>query len=343
MQTHLIRFRNGCAALAALAGTTLFLTGAPHARGEVLVRDAQKVAFLGDSITAGGWGNPGGYVRLVVAGLAANGVKVTPIPAGISGHKSDQMLERLKRDVLDKQPDWMTLSCGVNDVWHGARGVPLPAYRSNITAIVERCQAAGVKVVVLTATVIMEDLANAENQKLAPYNEFLRELAREKKCPLADLNALFQEAIKATAKPGRALTSDGVHMNPAGDQLMARGVLRAFGLDEAQLRQAQEAWLDIPGGASVRASFEAAPGKSLRATHKVTLRQHSRLQAVAAQANQPLEALLKGIYATEVKKVLKPAGSYASAEAIFQQQKEKEVQTRLQEQFGRRVEELLRP
>ena len=103
-------------AFAVLTGTALLFAARPALHAEILVKDGQKVAFMGDSITQGGWGSPGGYVRLVVAGLEANGVKVTPIPAGISGHKSDQMLARLKKDALDKQPDWMTLSCGVNDV-----------------------------------------------------------------------------------------------------------------------------------------------------------------------------------------------------------------------------------
>ena len=100
------------------------------------------------------------------------------------------------------------------------RGVPLPQYETNITAMVDQCQAAGVKVLILTATVIGEDLTNANNTVLGTYNDFLRSLAKEKKCPLADLNAMFQEAIKASGKPGRVLTSDGVHMNPTGDQLM---------------------------------------------------------------------------------------------------------------------------
>jgi lysophospholipase L1-like esterase len=209
---------------------------------EVVVKPSQKVAFLGDSITQGGWGDPRGYVRLVIAGLKANGLEVTAVPAGISGHKSNQMLERLNRDVLGKKPDWMTLSCGVNDVWHGEKGVPLDQYKTNITTIIEKCLSEGVKVLILTATVIGEELDNANNQKLAPYNDFLRSLAKEKKCPLADLNAKFQEAIKASPKPGRVLTSDGVHMNPAGNQLMALGILEAFGLDKAQLDTAREAW-----------------------------------------------------------------------------------------------------
>ena len=74
------------------------------------VKTGEKVAFLGDSITQFGWGSPLGYVRLIVSGLEANGVKVEPIPAGISGHKSNDMLGRLDRDVLSKKPDWVTIS-----------------------------------------------------------------------------------------------------------------------------------------------------------------------------------------------------------------------------------------
>ena len=43
---------------------------------------------------------------------------------------------RLDRDVISKKPDWMTLSCGVNDVWHGKRGVNLEDYKKNIASII---------------------------------------------------------------------------------------------------------------------------------------------------------------------------------------------------------------
>ncbi len=213
--------------------------------GEVAVKDGEKIAFLGDSITAQG-AQPGGYVTLVIRGLEANGVKATAIPAGISGHKSDQMLARLEKDVLSKKPNWMTLSCGVNDVWHGAKGVPLDQYKVNITKIVEQCQAAGVKVMILTSTMIKEDAANELNVKLATYNAFLHELATEKKCLLADLNAAMQAEL-AKASPehkGNLLTKDGVHMNPIGNQMMATGVLEAFGLDATQIAKARESWVE---------------------------------------------------------------------------------------------------
>lgn len=250
------------------------------ASAEIAVKSGDKIAFLGDSITQGGWSSPTGYVRLVIAGLAANGVNAEPVPAGISGHKSDQMLARLDRDVLSKKPQWMTLSCGVNDVWHGKNGVPLDdaaaasgdyqlkpddkrgTYKKNITQIVENAQAAGAKPVILTATVIHENLESPENGKLAPFNNFLRQLAKEKNLPLADLNAMFQERIKAENKPAaKVLTSDGVHMNPAGDRLMATGVLKALGLNAAELKKAEESWAVIDAQAA-EAKKKAAEAKA---------------------------------------------------------------------------------
>lgn len=254
-------------------------------KAEIAVKSGEKIAFLGDSITAGGWGNPAGYVRLVIAGLEANGIKAEPVPAGISGHKSDQMLARLDKDVLSKKPQWMTLSCGVNDVWHGPRGVPLDeamaksgtyddkvatrgTYKKNITAIIDQAQAAGVKPVMLTATVIQENLDSKENGLLAPYNAFLRELAKEKKIPLADLNAMFQERIKAENKPNvKVLTSDGVHMNVEGNKLMAIGVLQALGLNAAELDKAKASWPPLEA-ASIMAAQKAAEAKAKAAAEK---------------------------------------------------------------------------
>ena len=117
----------------------LVLLGSIAHAEDLAVKSGEKIAFMGDSITQAGAGT-GGYVQLVIHGLQAVGVQATSIPAGISGHKSNDMLKRLEKDVLAKKPDWMTLSCGVNDVWHGERGVLLPDYKANITSIVDQCQ-----------------------------------------------------------------------------------------------------------------------------------------------------------------------------------------------------------
>jgi lysophospholipase L1-like esterase len=242
--------------IALLSGITLSqpLAAQDGGNGKIQVAKGQKIAFLGDSITAAG-AKPNGYCQLVLNGLKKQGIQTTGIFAGMSGHKANQMLFRLENHVLSKKPDWMTLSCGVNDVWHGARGVKLEDYKKNITAIVDQAQAAGVKVMILTSTMIKEDQKTPLNQQLLPYNAFLKELAKSKGCLFADLNTEMQEELKTFPKDapkGTQLTRDGVHMNAYGNIMMAKGVLKAFGLSSKALTKIEQDWKNAPGGHSIR-------------------------------------------------------------------------------------------
>lgn len=282
--------------LHSLLATALILSAIPVHAAAPLVKKGETVAFLGDSITQQGAGSAGGYVQLVASGLAANGIDIKIIPAGISGHKSNQMRARLESDVLSKKPDWMTLSCGVNDVWHGEKGVPLEDFQTNITDIVNRCQAAGVKVMILTATQIKLPLDSPDNVKLAAYNTFLRDLARERNLPLADLNADMASAQKA-AGDGRPLTVDGVHMNHRGNLMMAKGVLTAFGLDEKQLATAEAQWKSMPG-------LVTLPVKV-----KLSLAELDALEALASARKQPVEEVLAQTAGTALGSLLSGAGT----------------------------------
>ena len=233
---------------------------------ELAVKAGDKIAFMGDSITAGG-ARKNGYITFVMDALNKEGLKLSHVAAGKSGHKSNNMLARLDKDVISKKPQWMTLSCGVNDVWHfklrlGKRtfkGVPLDAYKDNIRAIIEKAQAADIKVMILTSTMIGEDPERELNKDLIPYNAFLREIAVEKKCPLADLSTIMHETLKKMPDvEGKArmfgepkyertiankLTTDGCHMNTTGNIMMAKGVLHAFGLNQAKIAAAEQSWL----------------------------------------------------------------------------------------------------
>jgi len=233
----------------------------------LVLEGGETIAFMGDSITQAGHNRKGGYVNLVIEALNHAGLDVKKIPAGKSGHKSGNMLDRLERDVLSKNPDWMTLSCGVNDVWHfklvlGDRsfeGTPLPEYKKNITEIIDRARTAGIKIMILTSTMIGEDQSKELNRMLIPYNDFLREIAKDNGCLLVDLNADMQAALKKIPDvPGKPrhfgeyfyggdlknkLTSDGCHMNQLGNIMMAKGVLRTFGMSENMIAQAEKRWL----------------------------------------------------------------------------------------------------
>jgi len=212
--------------------------------GAIAVKDGDRIAFLGDSITQFGNGNEGGYVNLVMRGLAQCGVKAEKIPAGVSGNKSDQMLARLQRDVLDKKADWMVLSCGVNDVGHGSKGVALEPFKTNVVAIVDRCKAAGVRVILATPTLCtdVDWQTDRNNVKLEGYCDFLRDLAAERNLPLADLNRAERQLLASPACPKAGLTFDHLHVNGYGNAMMARGILAAMGVDADRLDRCEREW-----------------------------------------------------------------------------------------------------
>ncbi|MEW6234288.1 MAG: SGNH/GDSL hydrolase family protein [Candidatus Omnitrophota bacterium] len=219
--------------------------GAAAQMNGFLLKDGDSIVFLGDSITQAG-GGPEGYVTLFKLFCDVNGYEVKTVNAGISGHKSNQMLERLQKDVLDHKPTWVSISCGVNDVWHQfnpqLQGVLLPDYKKNMIEMIDRCQKAGAKVLLLTATPILENHTSKENETLRPYNEFLRQLAKEKKIVLCDLNKIFEDWYRKKLDQENLMTTDGVHMNPRGNRVMAASIAKALGAKPREINQAQQRW-----------------------------------------------------------------------------------------------------
>lgn len=234
------------------------------------LRGVHRIVCLGDSITEQG-GQPGGYVWLLQryldklyggeAGSDGSSAstrtspesvqQITVFNAGISGHKSTDMQARFQRDVLSKNPDLVTISVGVNDVWHGfydnhpagdgPRGVALPLYREKLLEMVDAAKAAKAKVALISPTLIYENLSGPENAKLDTYVAEMRSIAKERGCLFVDLNSAFKDLVRAYQKrAGRTsnlLTTDGVHMNAAGNRVMAYGILRGLGVPNRDLAE----------------------------------------------------------------------------------------------------------
>jgi lysophospholipase L1-like esterase len=309
-------------------------------RADVILKSGEKVAFLGDSITAQGWSNAHGYVKLVVAGLAANGMNIVPMPAGIGGHKSNDMLARLQRDVIEKKPEWVTVSCGMNDVIHGAKGIPLDQYKANMTDIVAQCQAAGIKVMLFTTTTAGA-WESAQSKQLGEYSAFLRTLAKDKNCLLSDLYPAFVEALQK-ADTLHGLTGDGVHMTPEGNMLIARTVLAALGLSEEQLAKARETWLDLPGAGTFTTRVDVELNKKFfTATCALTLRQRERVLEAAAAAKRPtLNHWSKELLLSLMKKKVEPLGPFESLDDLFAADVKDKVQAELQNEFAEEISKI---
>lgn len=193
-------------------------------------RESKKIIFFGDSITQAGV-QPGGYITMMKETLAKQGrsADYELIGAGISGNKIYDLYLRLERDVLEKKPDLVVIYIGVNDVWHKqltGTGTDPDKFRLFYAATIDKIRKNGARVVLCTPAVIGEktDASNQQDGDLNAYSNIIRDLAAEYQCPLVDLRKLFLDYNRKNNPENKAsgiLTTDRVHLNKAGNELVA--------------------------------------------------------------------------------------------------------------------------
>lgn len=199
----------------------------------------ERILFLGDSITELGV-KPKGYVALLQEQLSARypdlGIEV--IGAGISGNKVADLHQRLGRDVIDRKPTIVVIYIGINDVWHwvlvGHKGTTRAEFERLLREVVARVQYSGAEVVLCTPSVIGEkfDGTNRQDPMLEVYCEISRKIADDVGVRLCDLRKAFIAYLTAHNKENsekNVLTTDGVHLNDAGNRLVADEMLRFLG------------------------------------------------------------------------------------------------------------------
>ncbi|WP_461063463.1 SGNH/GDSL hydrolase family protein [Spirosoma horti] len=192
-----------------------------------------RVVFFGDSITQAGV-NPGGYIDRLKKMLPAEQFEL--IGAGIGGNKIYDLFLRMDDDVLAKQPDVVIVWVGVNDVWHKASygtGTDPDKFVKFYEAVVKKLQAANARVMLCTPAAIGEktDFSNQQDGDLNQYSQLIRDLAKRQNIPLIDLRKAFLEynlKNNPDNKEKGILTTDRVHLNDAGNQLVAEQMQKAL-------------------------------------------------------------------------------------------------------------------
>lgn len=190
-----------------------------------------KVVLFGDSITQAGV-RPGGYITLMQQSTSDYEL----VGAGISGNKVYDLYLRMEEDVLNRKPEVVIIYIGVNDVWHKSSlqtGTDADKFIKFYSAMIKKMQAAGIKVIVCTPAVIGErtDFSNAQDGDLNKYSQLIRNLAKEYNCALVDLRKEFLAynlANNPENKESGILTTDRVHLNAAGNKLVAGLMMKAL-------------------------------------------------------------------------------------------------------------------
>jgi lysophospholipase L1-like esterase len=189
-----------------------------------------KVIFFGDSITLAGV-QQGGYIVRIdsMCHEEKKSDRYEFVGAGIGGNKVYDLYLRMETDVLANNPDIVFIYIGVNDVWHKATsgtGTDADRFEKFYQAIIDKLVAKNIKVILCTPAAIGEktDFSNPQDGDMNHYSNIIRKIATKNKLTLVDLRKFFLEYNLKNNKENKdrgILTTDGVHLNSAGNQLVA--------------------------------------------------------------------------------------------------------------------------
>jgi lysophospholipase L1-like esterase len=195
-----------------------------------------KVIFFGDSITQAGV-QQGGYIVKVDSMCKAEGKSEDYefVGAGIGGNKVYDLYLRMEDDVLAKNPDIVIVYIGVNDVWHkssSGTGTDADKFEKFYQAIINKLKAKSIKVALCTPAAIGErtDFSNPQDGDMNHYSNIIRNLAAKNSLPLIDLRKSFLDynlKNNPENKDRGILTTDRVHLNAKGNQLVADEMWKA--------------------------------------------------------------------------------------------------------------------
>ena len=201
-----------------------------------------RLVFIGDSITDCGRNDDPeglgfGYVRRIREITLARDPATAPdvINRGISGHRVPDLAERWDRDVIQLEPDVVTIKIGVNDVWRqidgNGQGVLIDEFKTVYDQLLSRTLAAlpACKIVLCQPTVFWPPAAQHElgQQLIKPYVQAVDDLGDAFAVhAVVPLHTAFEKA--RAARPEVDWATDGVHPSSAGHMLIAEQWLEAI-------------------------------------------------------------------------------------------------------------------
>ena len=209
----------------------------------------KRILFQGDSITDCGRSREvltdvgNGYPYLVRAhyGLEKPG-QFEIVNRGISGNRSVDVYARIKADIINLKPDYMSILMGVNDVWHELaiqNGVDTPKFEKIYTMLIEEVLEAlpDIKLMILEPYALPGSATEGTLEDGADkYTVFrkdtedkaaaCRRVAEKFNIPFVPLQAKLD--AMANAYGTESVSGDGVHPNVTGHLLIARAWMEAF-------------------------------------------------------------------------------------------------------------------
>ena len=187
-----------------------------------------RILFQGDSITDAGrdkrnyhdMGN--GYPKYAAKLIAEAHpeLDIEFINLGISGNRTDQLFDRMSKDLIELQPDIVSVFIGINDIWHRYGNDRVKTtdaqIETNYRAILERIRKeTNAKIIMMVPYILDCEDKVQTRADLPALQAIVRKLASEYADILVPLDEQFEEALKTQPEP-HYYSNDAVHPNPNG-------------------------------------------------------------------------------------------------------------------------------
>ena len=171
-----------------------------------------KIIFFGDSITKE-------YTPIFEKVLRKEypDIQLEVINAGVRGETSRDGLKRIDQ-LVDESPQVVVIGFGMND-WR--KGVSKREFKRNLCKMVDRFEAIGARVLLVTINPSTEGVRWGTNKTVDEYSCIVREIALEKRIKIADVNSLWKREIK----PARRGLRDAIHPNSLGYEIICKALM----------------------------------------------------------------------------------------------------------------------
>lgn len=209
------------------------------------IQKGSKLVMIGDSITdadrtkpvgEGLFGAHGkGYVAQVEALLtsAHPSERIRVVNQGLSGNTVRDLKARWQKDVLDLNPDWLSIMIGINDVW---RQFDLPLqteihvlpeeYAAILEELVAQTRPKLKGLVLMTPFVIEPNKADPMRVQMDRYGAIVRNLAAKYDATFVDVQAGFDAVLAHYHAMNFAW--DRVHPGASGHMVITRSFLKSI-------------------------------------------------------------------------------------------------------------------
>lgn len=211
----------------------------------MIIQPNSKLVMIGDSVTdcerarpygEGLFGAIGkGYVSNVEASIMSKYPerKIRVVNMGTSGNTVRDLKDRWDNDVINLNPDWLSIMIGINDVWRQfdltlqyESHVYLDEYEITLEDLIVKTKPSLKGLILMTPYYMEPNLNDAMRSKMDEYGNVVKKLSKKYDTYFVDTQAAFDKFFEHYHP--NMLAWDRIHPNNIGHMILSNEFLKVI-------------------------------------------------------------------------------------------------------------------